>query len=131
MPIAQRVTFLNVDLMVLGDFDRKPLLRALGKSVIALHDLDDDVRLDGDPCLVLEVADTGLDVAGTLGRFVELIERLPPTARKTWRAAKRRRFDVGVQGGRHPHTTSWLVSKELLAAVADCGAELAITVYGA
>jgi hypothetical protein len=27
--------------------------------------------------------------------------------------------------------TSWLVSKELLAAIADCGAALAITVYGA
>lgn len=72
MPVQQCVTFLNVDLVVLGHIARQPLLRALGDVVVVLQGDEDASQLEGLPCLILEVADVGLDVAGTLARFVSL-----------------------------------------------------------
>jgi hypothetical protein len=131
MPVQQCVTFLNVDLMVLGHIARQTLLRALGNAVVVLHGDEDALQLDGLPCLVLEVADVGLDVAGTLARFVELVRGLPPPARRAWDAASCRRFDIGIQSGKRPHETSWKVPRSLLKAVESISGEMAITVYGA
>ncbi|MBI5542765.1 MAG: hypothetical protein HY901_02675 [Deltaproteobacteria bacterium] len=126
MPVERLVTFLNVDLELYGQFDRQALVKALGKSVVVLH----EGRAANAP-LVLEVTDVGLDVAKTLAQFLKLIQRLPKKARAAWDSAERRRFDIGIQGGKRPYSTSWALSPELVAGLAACHAELAITVYGA
>jgi hypothetical protein len=63
MPVEREVQFLNIDLLLVGRFDREPLLAALGDEVFVLHD---DAELDNKKCLILEVLAPGLDLARTL-----------------------------------------------------------------
>ena len=128
MPIEKTAGFLNVDLIVAGRFDRKPLLRAAGKDVFVMHE---DAVFQGKGCIILEAegADCGLE--GALARLLRWVERLPRPARRSWAAASRRVFDVGIQAGLGPHETHWTIPSGLVAALARVGGEVAVTVYGA
>ncbi len=128
MPVEHDVQFLNIDLLLTGAFDRKPLLAALGDGVFVLHD---DAPFDGEECLVLEVLKPGLDLANTLARLLKWAEGLPPAARRSWAAASRRVFDIGIAAGLRPHESHWGIRHELVAALAALGGEVILTVYGA
>ncbi len=128
MPVEHDVKFLNIDLLLVGAFDRKPLLAALGDGVFVLHD---DVPFDGEDCLVLEVLKPGLDLANTLAQLLTWAQRLPPAARRSWAAASRRVFDIGIAAGLRPHETHWAIRHEQVAALAALGGEVILTVYGA
>jgi hypothetical protein len=128
MPAQEAARFLNVDLLIAGRFDSEPLLQALGDRVFALHE---DAELEGKKCLVLEVTAPDLGVPETVMRLVRWVERLPPAARRSWSRASIRRFDIGIQGGLRPHETHWVLPSRVVAAIADIGADVAITVYGA
>jgi len=128
MPVEALVQFLNVDLLIGGRFDSEPLLQALGGDVFLLHE---DAVIQGKKCMLVELARPGLDVVRTLSRLVAWVERLPPRARRSWERASIRRFDIGIQAGKSPHETHWVVPQRLVAALAKIGADVALTVYGA
>ncbi len=128
MTITKAVQFLNVDLILTGEFDRKTLLRAMGDDVFVLHD---DAVIDGERSMVLEVPQPDLDVAATLAAQVACANRLPPAAAKAWASASRRVFDIGIQAGKTPHETHWAIPADMVAALARIGAEITLTVYGA
>src|SRR5258708_21696012 len=88
MPTEDNVKVINVDVILAGEVDSKPLLRAFGDGVVVLH--------ENGP-LVLELANVGLDLHETLSRFVELVSALPRKARTSWVGASRRVFDIGIQ----------------------------------
>jgi hypothetical protein len=128
MPVEADVRFLNVDLLLVGRFDRKPLLAALGKKVFVLHE---DAVLDDQKCLVLELNEESLDLSATVARLIQWAEKLPRGARRSWAGASRRVFDIGIQGGRKPHDTRWTIPEKQVAALARLGVDVALTVYGA
>jgi len=128
MPVEGSVRFLNVDLLIGGGVDRRSLLQALGGDVLAVHE---DAVVQGKKCLLLELARPGLDLVPTLSRLVAWAERLPPEARRSWERASIRQFDIGIQAGRTPHETRWVIPRTLLAALARIRADVALTVYGA
>jgi hypothetical protein len=128
MPVEHDVQFLNIDLLLVGAFDRKPLLAALGDDVFVLHD---DVKWEGEECLVLEVLKPGLDLANTLAQLLKWAQHLPAPARRSWAAASRRVFDIGIAGGLRPHESHWGIRHEQVAALAALGGEVILTVYGA
>jgi hypothetical protein len=128
MPVEHDVQFLNIDLLLVGAFDRKALLAALGDGVFALHD---DAQFEGEECLVLEVLKPGLDLANTLAQLLNWAQRLPPAARRSWAAASRRVFDIGIAGSLRPHESHWGIRHEQVAALAELGGEVILTVYGA
>jgi hypothetical protein len=65
--------------------------------------------------------------------FKQLIKRvsaLKGDARRSWRAAGRRVFDIGVQAGNETHAFDGVrLSAETLAAVAALGVQVQLTVY--
>jgi hypothetical protein len=128
MPVEHNVQFLNIDLLLVGAFDRKPLLAALGDGVFVLHD---DAQFEGEECLVLEVLEPGLDLADTFARLLKWAQGLPPKARRSWAAASRRVFDIGIAAGLRPHESHWAIRHEQVEAVAALGGEVILTVYGA
>ncbi len=123
MPVERDVRFLNIDLLLVGRFDREPLLSAMGDEMFVLH--EDAVFL------ALEVAAPVLDLSRTLARLLNWVEGLPPSARRSWTAASRRVFDIGIQGGLKPNDTHWTIRQDKVAALAKVGAEVVLTVYGA
>lgn len=129
MPVEAEVRFLNIDLVLVGRFDRKALVAALGDVVFALH--DDATTIGGEPCLILEVLEPDLDLAATLTRLADWARALPPAARRAWSAASRRVFDIGIQAGQTPHESHWTLSAEQVALLAKLNAEIVFTVYGA
>ena len=128
MPVEANVHFLNIDLLLIGRFDRGPLLAALADDLFVLHD---DAKLEDEDCLILELQEPGLDLARTLARLVEWARGLPPSASRSWAAASRRIFDIGIQAGMKPHDSHWSISPEQIDALAKLRAALVLTVYGA
>lgn len=128
MPIEKTVRFLNVDLLVSGEFDRGPLVQAMGERVFAL---DERALVDGLETLIIEVNSRNLGLAATLDRLIGWVKALPAPAKRTWSAADRRIFDIGLQAGSRPHDTSWTISPDLISAVAKLHGEIRITVYAA
>jgi hypothetical protein len=128
MPVEADVHFLNIDLLLIGRFDRRPLLAALRNDAFVLQD---DVKFDGKDCLILQVLAPGLDFSRTLTPLLTWAQGLPPAARRSWAAAARRVFDIGLQAGLKPNDSHWSISREQTAALARLRAEVVLTVYGA
>ncbi len=129
MPTENAVRLLNIDLIIAGTFERKPLLQAIGDRVFVLH--EDAVVGRHQRCLLLEVAKPGLNIEATLACLVEWVQHLPRSARRSWDAAARRIFDIGIQAGLQPHETHWTIPPKLIGALAKVGGEVVVTVYGA
>jgi hypothetical protein len=62
-------------------------------------------------------------------RFVSMVRRLPPQARRLWDGAQSRTFDIGVQAGAAPPSSSFKLSAATIAAVASLGGRIAVTTY--
>lgn len=127
MAVEGNVQFLNIDLNLFGLFEREPILAAMRDGVFVLHD---DAVIDNEPCLVLDVLEPGLDLVKTLARLLEWVEGLSPAARRSWEAASRRVFDIGIKSGMEPHERQWTIGKDQVAALAKVGGEVELTVYG-
>ena len=108
MPVEATVRFLNIDLLLVGGFDRKPLLDALGDTLFVMHD---DAVLGSERCIVLEVNAWDLDLSRTLRVLLRWVEGLPARARRSWAAASRRVFDIGIHAGLTPHATAWTLPR--------------------
>lgn len=128
MPVEADVRFLNIDLLLVGRFDRDPLLGALGHEMLVVHD---DAEFENEKCLVLEVLTPGLDLPHTLMRLLKWAQGLSGPACRSWATASRRIFDIGIQGGVKPHDSHWSIRQEDVAALAKLGAEVMLTVYAA
>jgi hypothetical protein len=62
---------------------------------------------------------------------VEIVERLPPEARRLWDRGRERVFDIGIQGGMRPESAEHVLGRAALAAIARLGGTLKLTVYAA
>ena len=119
--------FRNVDLDIYSREDLQPLVDAFGKHVMDLY----VGRVRRTYEARLEVAAVARNPEWTIRRFVTLIRKLPPRARRLWRDAKVREFNIGVQAGDTPNSWEFCLSPELLSDVAALGARIGFTVYSA
>jgi hypothetical protein len=125
---ADETQFLNVDLDIEAPFDLAPLVAALGDAVFELHSGIVGDRFETHLELAGESIQPGsADIA--IGVFVRLLSQLTPDAKQLWDRATRRDFNIGIQGGRTPHAFEVALPRDVLAAVADLGARIVITVY--
>jgi hypothetical protein len=119
--------FLNVDLELKSRADLSPILVALGEKVVVLR----SEKLRGIYYASLELCEFSryVDPETCIARLVQLVRRLPPSARRCWKSARQRRFDIGVQavGTGGPYATH--ITAATLRRVAEEDAEIAITVY--
>lgn len=115
--------FLNVDLDIQVKSGLKELLEALGPAVT-------DLGRESEDFASVEVNTAkSLTIDETILAFYNIIQALPPRARAIWESAESRCFDIGIQGGDHPHQTRYLLSQESMARIASLKADIAITVY--
>jgi hypothetical protein len=118
--------FLNVDLEIFSKRDLQPLINALGEKVLILYSAREGRTYRAH----LELARTTRTPDAAIRAFCGLIERLPKAARYLWNQAKRRDFNIGVEGGtssRQPR--EFAVSTGTLKAAHRLGARIAFTVY--
>jgi hypothetical protein len=64
-----------------------------------------------------------------LRAIAAVIEGLPARAKRAWRAATVRDFNVGVQAGRLPHAAEYAIAPATAGRIANLGARLVLTVY--
>ena len=119
--------FLNVDLELVTRMELSPLLARFAASMLVLRDsVDDGLRT-----VWLELAGGNPpDAEDAIAQFVTIIQSLPGELRRLWDACDDRCFNVGIQGDAAPYATVFSLTRASLAAVADLGARLDITVYG-
>jgi hypothetical protein len=120
-------TFLNVDVDVFSKSPLDALAAALAKKV-SLH----YIGLVGHEVFQLHFGLYNPKTANlAIRRIVKLIESLPRSPRRLWKAAEKRVFDVGFQGGKKPHCSEFDIDEKAVAAVARVGGSLRITIYPA
>lgn len=101
------------------------LLAGLGKRVIVLR-YD---RFKSRWLAVLELAAQPRTAAEAIRKFVKLIEKLPPDARRQWNGASFRSFNIGIQSGAERPALELEIGPDVLGEAAKIDAKIAVTVY--
>jgi hypothetical protein len=124
---ATKTHFLNVDLDLRSRQDLGLLLSALDRKVVVLH----SGKQRGIQFAVLELYESSryVEPETCIARFVQLVRRLPTSARRLWNGAMERRFNIGIQGANKGETFTTLITTTTLRRVAEVGGEIVITVY--
>ncbi len=65
----------------------------------------------------------------TIENLLRLLRRLSPAAKRQWRAAKVRDFNIGIQAGVKPNSLELTASAKTMQEVARLGGRLVITIY--
>jgi hypothetical protein len=126
--IEVTVQFLNVDVEVFGEFDRAALLKGFGDAIHLLHEGE---SRPGEPAISFELSTAMPTFPGVISELLTLIGALPADARAAWNHATRRVFSIGIQAGLHPRSTEWMLAGEMMAALVEVNADVALTLYGA
>jgi hypothetical protein len=118
--------FLNIDLDVRSRRSLAPLAAAWPRAQRPL-------RRDGRPnphWLILSGPGTPQSAERVARGLLDQVEALSPAAKRSWKAAFRRVFDIGVQAGVQTRTFEEIVLKtETLRRLAAVGASVQITLY--
>jgi hypothetical protein len=128
-PVARRLNatteFLNVDLDVRSRRSLAPLLKAWPSAQTP------DLKAGRAPRWLLLAGHTSRRTADeAVGDLVRLIGALPTPARRCWREASSRVFDVGIQAGMSPSSFEEVQLRgSSLQAIARLGGRLLITIY--
>ena len=122
----EATNFLNVDLDVYSESRLEPLVAAFGDEV-CVHYIGREVSRYG---AHLELgfprsADTGIKA------LAALVRRLPTSARKLWKKAQVKDFNIGIQGGIKPHYCEFPLHTDTLSEIVKLGARVVISVYAA
>ena len=124
----EATNFLNVDLDIFSKSRLEKLVAAFG-DVISVHYVG---REGSRYSAHLELgryfpkdADSGVKA------LTALVRRLPASARRIWKNAQTKDFNIGIQGGIRPHYSEFPLKAKTLGEVARLGARVVITVYAA
>lgn len=118
--------FCNVDLDIESKFDLSDLRTALGRKVFVLT---------GPPAnpgcflLRLETVPQYNNPDDTICAFCSSLERLPAKAKRAWRWAHKKEFDIGHDIAQSQIASQFSLCGETLKRVASLGATLGITFY--
>jgi hypothetical protein len=118
--------FCNVDLDIESRFDLAPMEKELGRKVSVLA---------GGPVspgcflLRLETATHYQNPDDTIMAFCALLERLSPKAKRLWRSAHKKEFDIGYETARDKRASQFSLRTESLKRISHVGATLGATFY--
>ena len=119
--------FQNVDLEIGSKRSLGPLIAELGaKPNVAVMYLG---RLDGLARAHYEVILNTGDPDTIAMALVRLVRGLSGPARKAWRDAKIRDFNIGIQSSTIPHSFEVALAARTVAAIGALGARIVVTVY--
>jgi len=114
-----------VDLEVYSKVRLAALAEAFGERVFVLH----EGRAGSRYLAAFELHAWQLTEDQEIRRFVSMVRRLPPAARRLWDGAQSRTFDIGVQARQTPRSSAFTLSSATIAAVASVGGRIAVTTY--
>jgi hypothetical protein len=118
--------FVTVDLDVFSRTRLTELARAFGDSVLVLH----EGRWGSRYCASFELSNSWqLSADQETRRLVSLVRGLPPLARRLWRGAQSRVFDIGVEAGLTPHSHALALSQDAVEGVANVQGRITVTTY--
>jgi len=118
--------FLNVDLDIFSKSRLEGLVSAFGDIVSVQYVGREGSRYSAHLELGLyfpKNADTGIKA------LAALVRRLPASARKIWKNAQTKDFNIGIQGGIKPFYCEFPLKAKTLGEVARLGARVVVTVY--
>ena len=124
-PAHAETQFLNVDLDIWSHAPLDRLVAAFGRKAIVLHTGKEGKRYAAH----LELASSAAGADDAIRRFTAIVESLPRSSRTTWRQARVRQFNVGVQAGSAPHAHELRLRPSTVEAAGRVGAQIAFTVY--
>jgi hypothetical protein len=119
------ISFLNVDLEVFSKSDLQSLVAALG-SKVHVHYLGKEFGLFK---AYLDLALQPKTPESGILRYCKLVQKLPPSERSIWNAAKSRSFDIGIEAPKRGSHYWTAVGADAVRAAAEVGAQIAISVY--
>ncbi len=111
--------FLNVDLEITGGAGRDVLVDELALVLLRMN------RPNGKAGF--ETLAMTRKLNATLRALVSTIEKLSPKARRAWRSARRREFNIGIQAGAEVEELP--IDQKTVERIAKLGGRIAITVY--
>ena len=123
----QDTFFLNIDLELRSARSLRVMIDAFGDQVL-VHRND----RDGELFVVWMQLSSGpdpSDIDGVVENFRILVERLPRAIRTLWDSCADRRFNMGIQSGRSPHSTEFRMSARAINTMANLRIGLTTTVY--
>lgn len=117
--------FVNVDLELVTRGEIAPLLALWSKAVLVLRNsVDNDQRT-----VWLELNSQPREAEHALLGFLDLLGKLPDEVRDLWNGCDDRCFNVGIQAGGGPHSSTYTISPRTLGRIAAATARVAVTVY--
>ncbi len=119
--------FLNVDLEVETRVNPELLVSALAKSTVLLASF----KRRNIHVIRLELRRSPKTATAAIRAFVRLVQRLPPTARKAWRTARRRDFDAGFELGTQRRVLAFSIPPEVVQQASAIGGRVVFTIYPA
>ena len=122
----EATNFLNVDLDIFSKSPLEPLVSAFGDKLWVHYVGPEGARYGAH----LECGFPRHPEAG-IKALAALVRQLPSQARKLWKNAQVKDFNIGIQGGIKPHCREFPLSLDTLSAVVKLGARVVITVYAA
>ncbi len=118
--------FLNVDLEIESRSDLAELKRSIGGSVI---DLGRGPVAPGCFQLRFETVPEYPTADDTICAFCSCLEALSPKAKRAWRSAHRKVFDIGCEMAGRIQPSQFFIRNETLKRAAALGAAISVTVY--
>ena len=118
--------FWNVDLDIESKADLSELKAELGRNVCVI---DGGPVSPGCSLLRLETAIQYKSADDTILAFCSLIEELSPNARRAWRRAHKKEFDIGHDIAKSRRYSQFSLRAETLKRMSNLGATLGITIY--
>lgn len=122
MPQSQ---FLNVDLEIGAKGDLGALVEELSSQLLVLF----TGKLGGLTRAHYEVTGQTKTADATIRELVRVLGRLGPAAKRVWRKARVRDFNIGIQCEAEPRSFELAIEAATLAQVAKLGGRIAVTVY--
>jgi hypothetical protein len=117
--------FLTIDLDVRSRYSLKALFEAWPWA-------DRPIRMNGRPdpkWLVVRPRGIARTPEKAAQLLLQEVDRLPPAARRSWKRATRRIFDIGIQAGVDRRAFELQIEATMLARIAAAGGELQVTIY--
>jgi hypothetical protein len=118
--------FLNVDLDVFSRSTLETLVKALGKRVHVNY----VGREKGRYSAHLSLPSYGQSADSLIRKLAQLVGKLSPTARRLWRSATSREFNIGIEGGQKPISHEIVLAPKTIQLLAKLDAGIVITTYG-
>jgi len=117
--------FLNVDLEIAVSGDGGVLVEQLSQALFELHVSTHRgvTRANYETTKLTKTADA------TVRELVRVLGRLSPAARRSWRAARVRDFNIGIQCESEPRSFELAIEPATLASVVKLGGRMVVTVY--